>query len=100
MLKKYLKNNLIKKFIRVSSSSTVSSILFIKKFDEKLRFCVNYRKFNVIIIKNRYLLSLIRKILNCLIKTKFYIKFDIIVAFNKFRIIKKKDYFSNSLRII
>ena len=88
MLKKYLKNSLIKKFIRVNLSLTASLIFFVKKFDEKLRFCVNYREFNVIIIKNRYLLSLIRKILNRLIKTKFYIKFNILVAFNKFRIIK------------
>ena len=42
MLKKYLKNNLIKKFIRVNSLSTALLMFFIKKFNEKLRFCVNY----------------------------------------------------------
>jgi len=42
ILKKYLKNNLIKDFIQVSSSLAISSILFVKKSSEELRFCVNY----------------------------------------------------------
>ncbi len=42
ILKKYLKNNLIKDFIQVSSFLAISSILFVKKSSEELRFCVNY----------------------------------------------------------
>ena len=42
ILKKYLKNNLIKDFIQVSFFFTISLILFVKKSSEKLRFCVNY----------------------------------------------------------
>ena len=90
MLKKYLKDNLIKRFIRVSFSSVVSLVLFVKKLKKNLCFCVNYRDLNVIIIKNRYSLSLIRETLNRLIKVKFFIKLDIITAFNKLRIIAKK----------
>ena len=90
MLKKYLKNNLIKRFIRVSFSLIVSFVLFVKKSKEDLRFCVNYRDLNVITVKNRYSLSLIRKILNRLTKVKFFIKLDIITAFNKLRIIARK----------
>ena len=42
VLKKYLKNNLIKDFIQVSSFLAISSVLFVKKSSEELRFCVNY----------------------------------------------------------
>ena len=90
MLKKYLKDNLIKRFIRVSFSLIVSLVLFVKKSKEDLRFCVNYRDLNVITVKNRYSLPLIRKTLNRLIKVKFFIKLDIITIFNKLRIIARK----------
>ncbi len=42
ILKKYLKNNLIKDFIQVSSFLAISLILFVKKSSEELKFCVNY----------------------------------------------------------
>ncbi len=64
ILKKYLKNNLIKDFIQVSSFLAISSILFVKKSSEELRFCVNYQDLNVMTVKNRYLLSLIRETLD------------------------------------
>ena len=38
-------------------------MLFIKKSNKELRFCVNYRKLNVIIKRNRYFISLIDEIL-------------------------------------
>ncbi len=41
-IKKYLKENLKKKFITLSKASFASSILFIEKKDDSLRFCVNY----------------------------------------------------------
>jgi len=85
VLKKYLKNNLIKDFIQASSSLAISSILFVKKSSEELRFCVNYRSLNVMTVKNRYSLSLIREILDRLTKIKYYIKLDIIAVFNKLR---------------
>jgi len=85
ILKKYLKNNLIKDFIQVSSFLAISSILFVKKSSEELRFCVNYRGLNAMTVKNRYSLSLIRETLDRLTKTKYYIKLDIIAVFNKLR---------------
>jgi len=83
VLKKYLKNNLIKEFIQVSSSFAISSILFVKKSSEELRFCVNYRSLNVMTVKNRYSLLLIQEILDRLTKIRYYIKLDIIAVFNK-----------------
>ncbi len=85
ILKKYLKNNLIKDFIQVSSFFAISSILFVKKSSEELRFCVNYRDLNVMTVKNRYSLPLIRETLDRLTKIKYYIKLDIIAVFNKLR---------------
>jgi len=48
-IKKYLINHLNKEFIFFSFASYISLILFIKKKDESLHFCVNYRKFNALI---------------------------------------------------
>jgi len=91
VLKKYLKNNLIKDFIQVSSFFAISSILFVKKSSEELRFCVNYRNLNVMTVKNRYSLLLIREILDRLTKIKYYIKLDIIAVFNKLRMIYEDE---------
>jgi len=41
-IKEYLEENLKKKFITLSKASFASSILFVKKKDDSLRFCVNY----------------------------------------------------------
>jgi len=85
VLKKYLKNNLIKDFIQVSSSFAISLILFVKKSSEELRFCVNYQDLNIMTVKNRYSLFLIQETLDRLTKIKYYIKLDIIAVFNKLR---------------
>lgn len=42
VLKKYLKDNLCKGFIRASTSSTTSPVLFVKKPGRGLRFCIEY----------------------------------------------------------
>ncbi len=70
LVKKYLKEHLNKEFIEFSIASYVSLILFAKKSNEELRFCVNYRKLNVIIKKNKYSISLIAKIIARLFKAK------------------------------
>ena len=62
ILREYLNENLTKKFIRKSQSSTKYSILFVFKKNETLRLCVDYRKLNEIIIKNRYSLSNINEL--------------------------------------
>jgi len=85
VLKKYLKDNLVKGFIQASSSFAASSVLFVKKPSGELRFCVDYRGLNVMTVKNRYPLPLIRETLDRLAKVKYYTKLDIIAAFNKLR---------------
>jgi hypothetical protein len=61
-LREYIEKNLIKGYIRLLKLSARYPILFVLKKDGKLRIYVNYRKFNDIIIKNRYTLSLIYEI--------------------------------------
>ncbi len=62
-IKKYLIKYLNKEFISLSFAFYVSLILFVKKKDKSLRFCVNYKKLNTLIKRNRYSLSLINEIL-------------------------------------
>ncbi len=70
LIKKYLKKNLNKDFIESSTASYASSILFAKKSDDELKFCVNYRKLNAITKKNRYSIFLIAETIVRLFKTK------------------------------
>jgi hypothetical protein len=91
IIKKYLKNNLKKDFITTSKSSFVSSIMFMKKIDDSLRFCVNYKKLNQLTKKNRYSLSLIVETLIHLKKTQYFTKLNIRQAFHRIQIIDSKS---------
>jgi len=79
----YLNENLSKDFIQVSHSQMIIFVLFIKKLEEELYFCVNYRDLNAITIKNQYSLFLISETLNHLSRAKIFIKLNIISAFNQ-----------------
>jgi Reverse transcriptase (RNA-dependent DNA polymerase) len=92
ILRKFLDKNLAKGFIRTSVSPIVSLVLFAKKPGGGLRFCINYRALNTIIIKNYYPLPLIQETLARLSKTKIYTKLDIIIVFNRIHITKKQEY--------
>ncbi len=78
----YLNENLSKDFIQVSRFQMIIFVLFIKKFEEELCFCMNYWDLNAITVKNWYSLSLISEMLNHLSRAKIFIKLNIIFAFN------------------
>ena len=80
-----------KNFIKHNSSSYAASILIVKKSNEDLRICVNYRVFNNVIIKNRNVLLLFCDIFVRLCQVKIYNKFDIIVVFNVIRMKLKHE---------
>ncbi len=84
-IEKYLIKHLNKEFIFFSFASYVSLILFAEKKDESLRFCVNYRKLNALIKRDRYSLSLIDETLARIQESKYLTRLNIIVAFNKLR---------------
>ncbi len=77
IVKKYFENNLKKKFIVANRSFFALSMMFMKKTNESLKFCVDYRKLNQLIKKNRYSLSLIDETFAHLRKTKYFIKLNI-----------------------
>jgi hypothetical protein len=63
LLCEYLDKNLVKGFIRESTSFIEASIFFIsKKEDKKSRLIIDYRKLNIITIKDRYSLLLASKL--------------------------------------
>ena len=92
ILKNYLDENLKKSFIQKAKTTVEFSILFIPKKDGKLRLCVNYRKLNTIMIKDKYLLPNIRKFQNHLIGAKWFIKLDLREAYNLIRIKKSNKW--------
>ena len=74
-----------KGYIRPNILLYIAFILIIKKLDRGLRICIDYRALNVLIIKNRNTSLLIREILSRLYIIKVFIKFNIIIVFNKIR---------------
>jgi hypothetical protein len=84
-LKEWLEENLSKGFIRASSSSAASPILFVKKGDGSLRLCVDYRGLNEGTIKDRYPLPLIQETLMRLSRAKYFPKLDVRGAYNLVR---------------
>ncbi len=84
-IKKYLIKHLNKEFILLSFVSYASLILFAEKKDESLRFCVNYKKLNALIKRNRYSLSLINETFTRIQENKYLTQLNIIAAFNKLR---------------
>ncbi len=82
-MKNYLIKHLNIDFISFSSASYTLLILFIKKKDDSLRFCVNYRKLNALIKWNHYFLSLIDETLTHIQDSKYLTWLNIIIIFNK-----------------
>ncbi len=82
-IKKYLINHLNKEFIFFSFAFYVLLISFIKKKDDSLHFCVDYRKFNALIKWNHYFLSLIDETFAHIQESKYLTWLNIIVTFNK-----------------
>jgi len=82
-VKKYLNENLSKRFITSSQTLYFFLVLFALKANEDFRFCMNYRKLNVIFKRNRYFLSLIDEIIDKIVNCKHLTRLNIISAFNK-----------------
>ncbi len=82
-VKKYLNENLSKKFITFNQTLYFSLILFTLKVNEDLQFCVNYQKLNVIFKRNKYSLLLIDEIIDKIMSCKHLTRLNIISTFNK-----------------
>ena len=74
-----------------SQAPFVSPVLFVKKLNGGLRFCIDFRKINNLTRKDRYPLPLINETLARLSKAKIYTKLDIRQAFHRIRINPKSE---------
>ena len=92
-VKKYLNENLLKKFITFNQTLYFFFVLFILKANKDLQFCVNYWKLNVIFKRNKYSLSLINEIIDKIVSCKHLTRLNIISAFNKLQMhFNSKNY--------
>ncbi len=92
ILKNYIDEYMKKNFIIKLMSSAKILILFVKKTNDKLRLCVNYKELNEIIIKNRYSLFFINENLNRLFEAKIFIKLNVKDVFHRIRIRKEDEW--------
>jgi hypothetical protein len=85
-LKKQLQELLDKVFIRPCTSPWGCPALFVKKKDESLRLCVDYRPLNAVTIKNKYLLPHIDVLFDQLVGAKEFSKIDLRSGYHQIKI--------------
>jgi hypothetical protein len=81
-----LKELLDKGYIHPSSSPWGCPALFVKKKDQSLRLCVDYRPLNVITIKNKYPLPHIDILFDQLVDAKVFSKVDLHSGYHQIKI--------------
>jgi hypothetical protein len=85
-LKKQLQELLDKGFIRPSTSPWGFPALFVKKKDESLRLCIDYRPLNAVTIKNKYPLPCIDVLFDQLVRAKVFSKIDLRSGYHQIKI--------------
>jgi hypothetical protein len=85
-LKVQLNELLDKGYIRPSSSPLGSPALFVKKKDQSLRLCVDYRPLNAVTIKNKYPLPRIDILFDQLAGAKVFSKVDLRSGYHQIKI--------------
>jgi hypothetical protein len=85
-LKVQLNELMGKGFIRPSSSPWGCPALFVKKKDQSLRLCVDYRPLNAVTINNKYTLSRIDILFDQLVSAKVFSKIDLRSGYHQIKI--------------
>jgi hypothetical protein len=85
-LKVQLNELLDKRYIRLSSSPWGCPALFVKKKDQSLRLCVDYRPLNAVTVKNKYPLPRIDILLDQLAGAKVFSKVDLRSGYHQIKI--------------
>jgi hypothetical protein len=85
-LKTQLQDLLEKAFIRPSSSPWGCPSIFVKKKDQTLRICVDYRPLNEVTIKNKYPLLQIDILFKQLTGARVFSKIDLKSGYHQIRI--------------
>ena len=91
VLKNYLLKNLILSRIQKFISCANVSMFFVFKKDNNFQLCIDYKKLNTLIIKNKCSLSLIDETLNCLMSVAYFIKLDLKNAYHRIEIHKNDE---------
>ena len=91
ILKNYLLKNLTLNYIQEFISRASASMFFVFKKNDSLRFCVDYKELNALIIKNKCLFSLIDETLNRLVSAAYFIKLDFKNAYHRINIRKNDE---------
>ena len=85
-LRKQLDQLLNVGFIRLSTSPWGAPVLFVKKHDETLRLCMDYKCLNRVTVKNKYPLPQIDDLFDQLKGSKYYTKIDLRTGYHQLRI--------------
>jgi hypothetical protein len=85
-LKVQLNELLDKGYIRPSSSPWGCPMLFVKKKDQSLRLCVDYRPLNAVTIKNKYPLPCIDILFDQLTGARVFSKVDLRLGYHQIKI--------------
>lgn len=85
-VKKQLTDLLARGYIQPSSSPFGAPILFVRKKDGTLRFCVDYRALNKITVKNRYPLPRVEELFDRLQGAKVFSKIDLEAGYWQLRV--------------
>ena len=90
VFKVYIDKYLVNNFIKYSQLLTETLILFVRKKNNFLKLCINYRDLNNFTIKNRYSLFFISENLNRFSDVKRFINLNLIAVYHRLKI-KKSD---------
>jgi hypothetical protein len=85
-LKKQLQELLEKCFICPSTSPWGCPTLFVKKKDESLRLCIDYRPLNAVTIRNKYPLPRIDVLFDQLVRAKVFSRIDLRSGYHQIKI--------------
>jgi hypothetical protein len=77
-----LKELLDKDYIHLSSSPWGCLALFMKKKDQSLRLCADYRPLNIVTIKNKYPLPHTDILIDQLVSAKVFSKVDLCLGYH------------------
>lgn len=96
-LKNQLEELLSKNFILPSGSPWGALVLLVKKKDERMRLCIDYRQLNKIIIKNKYPFAQMDDLMDQLKRACVSSKIDLRSDYHQIRV-KNSDTPKNAFR--
>nr|GEZ69549.1 hypothetical protein [Tanacetum cinerariifolium] len=85
-----LQELLDKGFIRPSSSPWEASILFVKKKDDSMRMCIDYRELHKVTLTNVYPLPRIDDVFDQLQGSRWFLKIDLRLGYHQLKV-REKD---------